>query len=259
MSSLSASFTSIMDWKIDEICIISRSGSDNSPFKVKHTIQLKGKPKQFQSDDPSKQSREGIPLHPVVKEAPPPFPFSTDKSVAIIAKSVSKWLKTTPESQLPRTKEGFLNAIKSFCNLKIKVLEEDYIITKLVVENFIEVDTDGDVFLVERKFHGFPPVGKNLPYHYTHDLKEAQVAVLQKCIEWSVMVSYPPNSLEKLKSSICQLCFYTFTLQPTTIAEHLTTKNLIQFDENKKVKYLLLKKTTATNATNTQGLKSEDS
>jgi len=115
-------------------------------------------------------------------------------------------------------------------------LTEEYVISKLVAENFLEVDPDGDVFLVERKFSGFPASGRDMPYHFTHDLKPEQAEVLTKCFEWISSLQFPPNSLANLKTSINQLSFHTFLVDSSIVVDHLQTRKLVTIQE-KKVEY----------------------
>jgi len=122
--------------------------------------------------------------------------------------------------------------------VRLQILSEDYVLQKLISENYIEIDEDGDVFLVDRKFNDFPPVGRDLPYHFTHDLQPEQLEVLRKNFEWISSLSHPPNAVGNLKYSIVQLCFHTFTLDIDQVVSELLRKKMIIFEENKVIYFL---------------------
>ena len=173
------------------------------------------------------------------REAPPPFDFDQASLIPKAVKSVRKWCRKNSQ-HLPRTREALIHAIKPLCSSRMKVLEVDYVLQKLIQENYIEVDEEGDVFLVDRKFQGFPPAGDDLPYHFTHDLHEAQRKVLFKNFEWVATLTFPPNSLENLKASLVQRNSDTFTVEPHLVVDELCQKKVISIDQDKKVTYHLL-------------------
>jgi len=268
---ISASFERITAWTIDEICLISRVGE--RPFEVRHTVKLSGTaviPRSLEASGGLPKYSDGeIPLRVdgkivqqveqnIQREKPPEFPFEPKKFLPKITKSIKKWI-TNPnhKNHLPRKKDAFLNSIQPFSHVRLQALSEDYVVQKLVAENFIEIDSDGDVFLVDRKFTEFPPAGKDLPYHFTHDLQPAQLEVLRKNIEWVTSLSHPPGSVETLKSAVNQLCFHTFTVEISTIVEEITRKKLVIFDGD-KVRYFNAGNKTATKPDNSDASNNTD-
>jgi len=145
--------------------------------------------------------------------------------------------KRKKTSALPKTKEKFLNSIKPFCCFRLPVLTPEYIYARLYEQNFIEIDDEGDLTLINRKFHGFPDKYRE-PQHWVHELNDIQIGALTKCFSWVTSLEMPPTSLGAFRTSLEQLAVEKCEVGVEGVLEYLVGKKIVKVDDDNRVTYL---------------------
>jgi len=139
-------------------------------------------------------------------------------------------------SHLPKTKDKLINSIKPFCVIRFPVFSAEYIYARLYEQNYLDVDEDEELILVNRKFDGFPSAYKE-PNHWTKDLNELQLNAASKCFHWISTLEDAPGSFWALRHSIDQLCLGRGEIDPSGFVDYLCSKNIISINHNNHVTY----------------------
>jgi len=260
-------------WKVNEVCIISRTGE--SPFEILHRVKLgtKQQPQPKNQKRPNKvpsttpepntvnppnlpnlpkpQKPQKSPKPPSVDQSPafpskipetiPPahFRFSPQEFYPKLQKRFIRWtIKLKDISRLPKTKSKLINSIKPFCVIRYSVISPEYIYARLYEQNYLDIDEDEGLILVHRKFEGFPSPENGLA-HWTNELNELQLDAVTKCFNWVSTLKIPPKSFWALRHSIDQLCFAKGEIDASAFVEYLYTKKIIALDGDDTVTYYL--------------------
>jgi len=168
---------------------------------------------------------------------PPTYRFVPEEHYSKLSKRFQKWLsKRKRTSQPPKTREKLINTIKPFCCIRFPVLSAEYVYARLYEQNFIDIDDEGDLILVNRKFDGFPSLYRE-PNHWTKELNEVQLIAVSKCFNWVTTLESAPGSFWALRHCIDQLCLGKGEIDPVIFVDYLCTRKIIRIDDNNNVTY----------------------
>jgi len=209
-----------ISWEVREIFLVYRERETGAQFQDIQSVHLSGVKKVKEDQLPSEKKKFKCDL---IKYR---FAFNPNQHFGTIIKRVNKWIATNHKS-LPKTPEGLSKSITLFCQIKCQVLSPEYILEKLIIENFLEVDDDDDLIIVDRPFLGFPQKEINGKPHYTHILADVQIKALTKAFLWLSSVQKPANTRDSFMKVMNQFCFTNMQVDPQLIVTILTQKKLI--------------------------------
>jgi len=237
-----------ISFEVNEIFLVYCEGGPHDKYQVIQSVLLSGIQKV--------KTRENVPAK---KDNGPKlltfrFDFNPTAHLPKVMKRICQWMKTNRNS-LPRSQEGLQKSVTPFCSVRCQILSAEYILEKLLFENFLEIDSDGDPIIIERVFQGFPPQTVNSEVHYTHKLKEIQVKALTKAFIWLQTVDKPATTKEGLMNVLNQFCFDFVPLSPPLVISSLVEKNIIEINpQTKKIRYSFLAKDAPTKPTNSKAI-----
>jgi len=227
-------------WEVNEVCIVSRELDGD--FTVKHVIKLSGVPKPPKA----KNLKKGVVYVDgkyVRREKRPDFDFNPRSELPRIASRFQSWARNPNKvNHLPQTRDSLVVSLQPFIGIQVQVVTTEYIMQKLIAENYLEIDEEGDPVLIDRKFTRFPTEEEN-PLHFSLALKEVQLDVLSRCFKWLSSLDLGPATVEGLKKCLDQLSYEKLIVDTTLIVQYFQDKKLITIDpETQVVSYLFITK-----------------